>query len=106
MEYKVVWPTSLTVSDQLHALWIEGKGDRKKLTHSHGMVKCFDSILSPVRRLDTRVETSAMVPIKMKVETRPEIHLLAFPNSSARIVYVILRGPARKTANLNEQELV
>ncbi len=30
LEYKVVWPVSLTTSDQLHAAWIEGKGERKK----------------------------------------------------------------------------
>ena len=77
--YKVVSPTSVTVSDQLHAVWIEGKGDRKKLAHYHGMVKYFDSILSPMRRHDSRVETSATIPINMKVQTRPEIHLLAFP---------------------------
>ena len=71
LEYKVVWPTSLTVSDQLHAVWIEDKGDRKKLTHYLWMVKCFDSMLSTMRRHNTRVETSAMVPINMKVETQP-----------------------------------
>ncbi len=106
LEYKVVWPVSFTTSDQLHAAWIEGKGDRKKLANYHGMIKCFDSMLSPMRRHDSRVETSAMIPINMKVETRPEIHLLSFPNTSARIMHVILRGPARKTTNLNEQELV
>ena len=106
LEYKVVWPVSLTVSDQLHAVWIEGKGERKRLANYHVMVKCFDSMLAPMRRHDSRVETSAMIPINMKVETRPEIHLLSFPNTTARIIYVILRGPARKTTNLDEQELV
>ncbi len=63
-------------------------------------------MLSPMRRHDHRVETSATIPIDMKVETRPKIHLLSFPNSRARVIYVILRGPARKTTNLDEQELV
>lgn len=106
MEYKVVWPSSLTISDQLHAVWIDGKGDRKKLANYHGMVQYFDSMLSPMRRQDDRIETSSMIPINIKVETRPEIHLISFPNTSARIIHVILRSPARKTTNLEEQELV
>ena len=70
------------------------------------MVKCFDSMLSPMRPHDKRVETSAMIPINMKVENRPQIHLLSFPNTSTRVIYVILGGPALKTTNLDEQELV
>ena len=70
------------------------------------MVKCSDSTLAPMRRHDGRVETSSMISINMIVETRPDIHLLAFPNTLARIIYIILRGPARKTTNLTELELV
>ena len=104
--YKVVWPACMTVSNQLHVVWIDGKGYRKKLAYYHGMVKCFDVMYAPMRRHDGRVETSASIPLNMKVETRPEIHLLAFPNNTAREIYVIIRGPARRTTNLDEQELV
>ncbi len=106
LEYKVVGPVSSNTSDQLHAEWIDGKGERKKLANYHRMLKCFDSMLSSMRRHDSRVETSAMIPMNMKVETRPEIYLLSFPNTTARIIYVILRGPARRTQNLYELELI
>ena len=79
---KYAWPVCLTVSDQPHGVWIESKGDRKKPANYHGMVKSFDTMLSPMHRHDSRVETSAMIPINMKVETRPEIHYLSFPDST------------------------
>ncbi len=63
-------------------------------------------MLAPLRRHDSGVETSAIIPIKMKVETRPEMHPLSSPNTTASIIYVVLRGPARKTTNLDEKELV
>ena len=63
-------------------------------------------MLSPMRRHERRVETSAMIPINMKVETRPQIHHLSFPNTSTRVINVILPGPALETTNLDEQELV
>ncbi len=100
LEYKIVWPVSLTVSGLLHALWIDGKGGPKKWTRFYGMVKCFDSILAPMRGHDGRVEASAMILSYMKVETRPEIHLLSFPNTTAGIIHVILRVPACRTKNL------
>ena len=106
MDYKVVWTACTAVSNQLHAIWIDGKGDLKNLANYHGMVKCFDAMYAPMRRHDGRVDTSASIPINMKVETRPEIHLLAFPNTTARVIYVILRGPARRTTDIDEQEIV
>ena len=105
LEYKVLWPEAITNNTLLHRVWIEGKGKRKKIEEYHGMVKCMDGMLAPMRRHDTRVETTARIPIDMKVESRPEIHLLAFPGSTARIIYVILRGPARKVANLDDQSI-
>ncbi len=68
LEYKVVRPSSMTISDQLHTVWIDGKGDRKKSANYLVMVKCFDSILSLMRGHDSRVETSSMIPINMKLE--------------------------------------
>ncbi len=93
---------SVTAGDQLHAVWIDGKGESKKLANYHGMVKCFDSMLAPMRSLGSRVETSAIIPTNMKVETQPEIRLLSLPNTCARIFYVIQQGSARKTTNLDE----
>lgn len=42
----------------------------------------------------------------MKVESRPEVRPLSFPNTSARIIYIILRGPARKVTTLNDDNIV
>ena len=91
MEYKVVQLSSMTVCTQVHTVWIDGKGDRKQLADYHGMVKCFDSILALMRRRDGRVETSSMIPINTKVETRPEIHSLAFLSTPA-----LLQGVPKK----------
>ena len=63
-------------------------------------------MLGPIRQDNGRVETYDMISVNMKVETHPEIHLLAFPNMSACVIYTIPRGPARKMANLAEQELI
>lgn len=63
-------------------------------------------MLGPTRRQDNRVGPSAMKSINVKVQTRLEIHLFVFPNTSARIVYIILRGSARKTTNLEEQDIL
>ena len=38
LEYKYVLPASLTVSNRLHAVWIAGKGEKKKLAQYHGIV--------------------------------------------------------------------
>ena len=89
MEYKLVWLSSMTVSTQVHTVWIDGKGDRKQLADYNCMVKSFYSILALMRRHDGRVETSSMIPINTKVEMRPEIHLLAFPSTPARTTYII-----------------
>ena len=106
LKYKVVWPSSMTVSSQLHAVWIDRKGTRMKIADYHGMVKCFHTMVAPMRRQDCRVETLSMISINMKLETRPEIHLLAFLNTSARLIYIILHSLARKTTNLTEQGIV
>ena len=105
LEYKVVWLASTTVSNQPHAVWIDGKGDRKKLANYLGMVKCFDAMYALMRRHDDRVETSASIPISIKVETRPEIHLLAFPNTAARVISSLLGAllaGLRTSMNMNQ----
>lgn len=93
------------MSRVLHSLWLDGKGARKKLEDYHGMLKSFEPMLSPLRRFDNRIESTARIPLKIKVESRPEVHLLAFPNTTARIVYVILRGPARKVTTLSDDKI-
>ena len=105
IEYRVVWPEPLTVSTTLHRMWLDGKGHHTKLTDYHGMVKCFDRMMAPLRRHDNRIETTARIPLNMKVESRVATHLLAFPNSTARVIYVVLRGPARKVTNLEDQDI-
>ena len=105
LEYKVLWPEPLTNNTLLHNVWIDGKGKRKKIEEYHSMVKCMDTMLAPMRRHDRRVETIARISIDMKVESRPQIHLLAFPGSTARVIYIILRGPARKVTNLDDQNI-
>lgn len=69
------------------------------------MVKCFDTMLKPLRRHDNRVVTTARITINMRVESRPETHLLSFPDSTPRIIYVLLRGPAHKTMNLEDKTI-
>jgi len=39
----------------------------------------------------------------MKVESKPEVHFLAFPETTAKIIYVLFRGPARKVTTLTEE---
>ena len=105
IEYKVVWPEQMTVSTILHRMWLEGKGRRSKLAEYHGMVKCFEKMMGPLRRHDNRIETTARIPINMKVESRASTHLLAFPGTTAKVIYIILRGPARKVTNLDDQAI-
>ena len=105
IEYKVVWPEHLTVSTLLHRMWLEGKGRRCKLAEYHGMVKCFEKMMAPLRRHDNRIETTARIPINMKVESRLSTHMLAFPGTSAKIIYIILRGPVRKVTNLDDEAI-
>ena len=100
LELKILRPECLTVSRILHSVWLTGKGNRKKLEEYHGMLKSFESMLAPLRRFNNRIETTARIPLQMRVESRPEVHLLAFPNTTARIIYVLLRGPACKVSSL------
>ena len=99
IEYKVVWPEQLTVSTLLQRMWLEGKGLRSNLAEYHGMVKYFENMMAPLRHHGNRIETTARIPINMIVESRLSTHLLAFPGTSAKIIYIILRGPARKVTN-------
>ncbi len=105
IEYKVVWPQQLTVSTMLHRMWLDGKGRRSKLAEYHGIVKCFEKMMAPLRRHDNRIETTARILINMKVESRVSSHLLGFPGTSAKLIYIILRGPAKKVSNLDDVPL-
>ena len=105
IEYEVVWPEQMTVSTILHRMWLEGKCRCSKLAEYHGMVKCFEKMMGPLRRHDNRIETTARIPINIEVDSRASTHLLAFPGTTAKVIYIILRGPARKVTNLDGQAI-
>lgn len=106
VEFTAVWPEEMTTAEILHGVWMNGTGGRQKIAAYHPMVTCFDAMLAPLRRHDGRVHTVTKIPVKMRVESRPEVHLLKFPNSTLRLIYVILRGPAKKTIPAADSELV
>ena len=85
--------------------WIDGKEKRSKLAEYHALLKYFDSMTPPLQRHNYCIEITARIPLDMKVESRVSTHLLAFPNSSARITFIFLRGPVRKIANLEDEDI-
>lgn len=96
----------MTTVKQLHKVWIFGKGNRQKIANYHAMVIYFEPMHANLRRHNLRVQTAARIPIKKHVESRPDVHLLSFPNSNAKIIYVILRGTARKTSTPEDKPVV
>ena len=105
IEYKVVWPEQMAVSTILHRMWLERKGRRSNLAEYHGVVKFFEKMMGPRRLYGNRIETTARIPINMKVESRASTHLLAFLGTTFKVIYLILSGPARKVTNLDDQAI-
>ena len=95
LEYTVLWPYSLTNALQLHGIWLQGKRITK-LTKYHPLIKCFNSFFRKHSRTESRIQSTTRIPLSMNVETRFETKVLSFSGSTARVLDVILRAPARK----------
>ena len=97
LEYSVLWPTSLINMDVLHKMRLLGKGNVPKIENYHLMLKGFAAFFKNLRRpSDNLVETKARIYLPVKVESRFDLYSLAWNDSSAVVLYVILSSPAEK----------
>lgn len=96
LEYKVLRPEPQTNNKLLCNAWIVPTSKRKKIEEYHSMLKSIDSMLAPMRRHNRLVETTARISNDMKVKLPSQIHFLASPGSTARVLYRILQQQARK----------
>lgn len=107
LEYSIAWPRPLCDTNLLHRKWISGEGrNTRKLEYYHPMIRCFLPFISRIRGNREKMVTTARIPLPFPVETNVDQHLLKFPNTSARILYCMMRAPANKKRDTEEEDLV
>ena len=81
----------------LHKKWRVGQGVNRIQNH-HPLVRCFNEFFEKTQREDGRISSTARIPLPFVVESRPEVFLLSFIGTSQKVLYVILKAPAKKVA--------
>ena len=104
LEYSIKWPSMMTTAEEMHRKWLSGNGDEKLLQSYHPMVTCFKQFIAKLRNRQNIVGTTARIPLPFEVESRFTYYLLKSPISSARVLYVHLRAPAKQQLNVTKEE--
>ncbi len=104
LEYSVRWPSNMTNAEEMHRQWLQGDCDGKILEFYQPTVTL--SNLSRNRERENEVRPTAHIPLPFEVESRFNYYVLKSPISSALVLYIHLRAPAKQQFHLeNEKDI-
>ena len=105
LDYTVKWPSMIVNAEEMHGKWLVGGENSMALQSYHPMIGCFEQFISKLRTRESVVRTTARIPLPFEVESRFEYYLLKSTISSARVLYVRLKAPARQQLQLPKKKI-